>query len=306
MSAVQIRQSAVNRNTLALLALATGALAIAFAPIFVRWSELEPITTGFLRLAIGGPVFLLLMPRSTTSHQTPGDLANQKAGDDRLRAFGLVSLASLFLAADLGLWNLSVRMTTLTNATLFNNCAPIFVTVFAWLLWRQPVSRRLVLALGITIAGMAALMGEEFKLAGGQLPGDLVAIMTGAFYAGYLLTLKELRVIRSTSYCMAGTSIMAAVLLLLVAVFRGEQLLPTTLQGWAVILGLAIVCQVIGQGLITYALAHLSAAFSSIGLMLQPLGAAALAWVLFGEALGPLQLAGVALVLCGIHLARRA
>lgn len=54
-----------------------------------------------------------------------------------------------------------------------------------------------------------------------------------------------------------------------------------------------------------YALAHLRAGFSSVGLMLQPVLAGLLAWVLFGEVLLPVQVAGCVLVLSGIGVARR-
>jgi len=51
--------------------------------------------------------------------------------------------------------------------------------------------------------------------------------------------------------------------------------------------------------------AHLSASFSSVSLLVQPVAAAALAWLLFGEALAALQWWGGAAVLLGITLARR-
>ncbi len=52
-------------------------------------------------------------------------------------------------------------------------------------------------------------------------------------------------------------------------------------------------------------MAHLPAGFSALTLLIQPVGAAIFAWVLFAEALGPLQLAGGLVVLAGIWLARR-
>jgi len=58
-------------------------------------------------------------------------------------------------------------------------------------------------------------------------------------------------------------------------------------------------------GLIAFALAHLPAAFSSVGLLSQPVMAAAFAWVLLGEPVVALQVAGGAVVLVGIYLARR-
>ena len=57
--------------------------------------------------------------------------------------------------------------------------------------------------------------------------------------------------------------------------------------------------------MITYALADLPAAFSSVGLLLQPVAAALLAWAILGEALGWWQALGGAVVLIGIVLARR-
>jgi drug/metabolite transporter (DMT)-like permease len=69
---------------------------------------------------------------------------------------------------------------------------------------------------------------------------------------------------------------------------------------------LAVISHVGGQGLITYALAHLSAAFGSVGLLWQPVAAAILAWVILSEPLGPWQAMGGVIVLLGIYLARNA
>ena len=80
---------------------------------------------------------------------------------------------------------------------------------------------------------------------------------------------------------------------------------PAGVDGWLVLIALALVTQVAGQGLIVYALAHLPAAFGSVSLLVQPVIAAGLAWLLFAEALGPLELAGAGLVLAGIAMARR-
>ncbi len=73
----------------------------------------------------------------------------------------------------------------------------------------------------------------------------------------------------------------------------------------AALLGLAWISHAAGQGLIAYALAHLRAGFTSVGLLLQPVMATLFAWVLLGEPLAALQIAGGAVVLAGIYLARR-
>ncbi|MGH7412112.1 MAG: EamA family transporter, partial [Candidatus Methylomirabilis sp.] len=97
----------------------------------------------------------------------------------------------------------------------------------------------------------------------------------------------------------------SSITLLPIALLSGEGLVAFTARGWAVLISLALLSQVAGQGLITYALAHLPAAFSSVGLLLQPAVAAALAWIILDEPVGLWQSLGGAVVLSGIVLARR-
>ena len=70
-------------------------------------------------------------------------------------------------------------------------------------------------------------------------------------------------------------------------------------------MSLALVSHAGGQSLITYALAHLPAAFSSVSLLLQPVIAALLAWVLLAEPLRSMQALGASIILLAIVLARR-
>ncbi|MFQ5346945.1 MAG: EamA family transporter [Rhodothalassiaceae bacterium] len=100
------------------------------------------------------------------------------------------------------------------------------------------------------------------------------------------------------------TGIVSAALLLPVAIASGERLLPLTAEGWLPLLALALLSQVLGQGLIVYALAHLPAAFSALTLLVQPIVAAFAGWILFGERLGALAFAGAATILAGILVAR--
>ncbi len=97
-----------------------------------------------------------------------------------------------------------------------------------------------------------------------------------------------------------------AVPLLALALVTGEQILPLTMTGWVMLAALAVIAQVAGQSLIAYAMAHLPATFSSVGLLLQPVMAALYAWILLGEALGWLEIAGGIAVLVGIRIAQRA
>jgi drug/metabolite transporter (DMT)-like permease len=86
----------------------------------------------------------------------------------------------------------------------------------------------------------------------------------------------------------------------------GQKILPDTLHGWVLLAALALIAQVVGQGLIAYALSRLPATFGSLALLVQPLAAAVYAAALLGEHLRAVQIAGGAIVLAAIVLAQRA
>jgi drug/metabolite transporter (DMT)-like permease len=105
---------------------------------------------------------------------------------------------------------------------------------------------------------------------------------------------------------MAWSGLVTACALLPLALASGEQILPATAMGWVKLFGLALISQAAGQSLIAWAMAHLPATFSSVGLLLQPVIAALFAWVLLGETLGGIAIAGGVAVLVGIAIAHRA
>ncbi len=285
------------QTRLAFAALIAGGLAIAFSPIFMRLSEIGPIATAVHRLTLGLPVFWLWLALEK------GD--GQQRGPANWRDAGLLALAGLFFALDLAAWHSSLGYTSVANATLLANNAPIFVALGAWVLWRERPTRAFALGLVLALAGSALLSHGGFIPGQSTLLGDGLALLTGLFYSGYFLTVKRLRTRFTTAAIMTWSAMVGAALLLPTAWLMEGSLLPASLAGWSVVLALALFSHVGGQSLITYAMAQLPAGFSALTLLIQPVGAAIFAWILFGEALGPLQLTGGLIVLAGIWLARR-
>lgn len=74
---------------------------------------------------------------------------------------------------------------------------------------------------------------------------------------------------------------------------------------WTPLIILALVSQVLGQGLMTYALGRLSPLVIGLALLIQPVVAAAVGWIVYGERLGPLDLVGAVLVAIALVLVRR-
>jgi len=288
----------VSIERLALSALILGAAGIAFSPIFVRLSELDPTATAFHRVFLAFPALYLW---SVVEAKTAQAKRRPAQGRDRM----LLVLAGVFFACDLALWHWSIRFTSVANSTLLSNFAPIFVAFGGFVLFGQRFSKRFLFGLVLAMAGAAILMGGSLIASRENFFGDVLGLITAVFYAGYILTVGRLRARFSTAVIMSWSSASAAVILLPLTLLAGEGVIAETLYGWSILLGLALISHAAGQGLIAYALAHLPAAFSSVGLLAQPAIAAVLAWIIFGEALGPWQGLGAAVVVAGIWQARQ-
>lgn len=282
----------------ALAALIFGGIAIGASPIFVRLSEVGPVSTGFWRLA------LALIPL------TVWGLLSRK-GEKRapapvsLRDGLFLVLPGMALAIDLVAWHLALHITSVANATLLANLAPVFVTLIGWLVFRTAVTRIFLLGLGLAIAGVITLKGGPAALADGALLGDAIAALAAVFYAIYILAIGRLRSRYDTIRIMIWSSASAAACILPFALHFEGDILPRSLYAWAIVGGLAVVSHAGGQVAITYALAYLPAAFSSLTLLLQPVVAAVLAWWILAEAVTGMQVLGGIIVLAGILVARR-
>jgi drug/metabolite transporter (DMT)-like permease len=279
----------------ALAALLAGATCIALSPIWVRVADVGPTASAFWRVALAVPLLWGLR------------LALGPPAASGAKPRGLLLLAAgVAFAGDLGFWHWSIRLTSVANSTLLANLASIFVTLAVWLLWKQRPTRVFLAGLGAALVGVALLVRASLDFSPTALAGDALGVVTALFYAGYLLSVKGVRDRgAATLPLMAVTTTVTALLLLPAALASGESLLPRSANGWLILLGLAWISHCAGQGLIAFALAHLPAAFSSVGLLFQPVMAAVFAWLLLAEPLAPLQVAGGIVVLLGIYLARR-
>lgn len=284
-----------SERVVATFALLAGAVAIAAGPLFVKVSEAGPIATAFWRVALALPVLWTWSALDRRGHVT-AFAANRR----------LMIAAGLLFASDLAVWHWSIVLTSVANATLLANLAPIFVTLGIWLWYRRRPGGAFLAGMAVALAGVAALLGGDFRLSGRELFGDFLGVVTAMFYGGYQLVISRVRARASTASVMAWSGLIMACALLPLALVSGEQILPVTAAGWLKLVGLALISQAAGQSLIAYAMAHLPATFSSVGLLLQPVVAALFAWALLGETLGPMAIVGGCAVLAGIAIAHRA
>jgi drug/metabolite transporter (DMT)-like permease len=217
-----------------------------------------------------------------------------------------IAVPGILFAGDILFWHWSITYTTVANATLLANLAPVIVTAGAWFYLRERISFRFLAGMALAMGGAALLVNASAALGTRYVLGDVLGLITACFFGSYVVAVARLRDRYAASTIMLYSSVVTCVLLLAATLVSGELLLPGTANGWIVLLALAWISQAMGQGFIAYALGHLPASFSALAILIEPLTAAVLGWVWLGEALGVRQAVGGVIVLAGIAVARRA
>lgn len=275
------------------VALVIGIIAMGLSPIFVRLADVGPFTSAFWRVGLALPGLYGWMRISECGKAQPR------------KAFSPATVyAGIAFAGDLLFWHLSIVTTNVADATFFASTAPIWVVLFSWLVYRKRASRAVVVGLGLCVLGGSALLAENLQMKAGTALGDLYGLVTAVFFGLYLLAVQAAREANSAARVMFEATAVTAILLLLAALGREHRLLPHTAEGVAVLVALACICQIGGQGLLVIALGSLPATFSSLVIFLEGVAAACFAWVILGEPVRLNQAGGGLAILAGIYIAR--
>lgn len=273
----------------AVAVLVFGACVIGLSPIFVRLTTTGPAAAGFWRLSFALPFLAIMAGRANGSLQRPSRLA---------------LVAGVMFALDLGFWHYGIKYTSVTNATVLSNLTPVVVTAFAWIFFKQRPRGLFLAAVAVAIGGSWLMAMEKGGGAGLDPPlGNALSAMTALWYGLYMVAVGLARRSEAASRLMFWSSLVGAPILLAGSLGLHEQLLPITPGGWAACIGLGAL-HMAGQGSIAWAMGRLPTPTASVVVLVQPVMAAWLGWVLFAEAIGPVQALGAAIALGGVVLAQ--
>lgn len=279
----------------ALLQLILGICCLAASPLLVRLSAVGPVSSAFYRLLLAQPIlFLLLYSRLAQAPiKTPA------------RSHIWSWLAGMALGLNLALWNVSLAMISVANATLIDNLAPVFIALFVWLIFGERPSIKLAAGMVLALCGASLLaLGEPGGAQNGdQVAGHMIALTGAAFYAAYFLLLKQALATSGFEQVMMQSTLAATVTLIPLMLLSGENWWPQGWMAWGILAMMALLVHCAGQGLVGKGFATLPASSASLLLLLQPVLSAVFAWLMFEEHLTLLQLVGAAAVLTGIYWA---
>lgn len=272
------------------IALLVGNLALACGPFLVRNSGVGPVAAGFWRLALALPFLWAI-----------AWMFRQPVHLPRRSLTIAVALAAFFFAADLAAWHTGILLTKLGNATLFGNISSFAFA--AWGLWlaRKWPSLPQGSALVLAAIGAALLMGSSAELSARNLSGDIFALAAGLLYTGYLIAVERARSSLKPMPLLFLASAFGALMLLPISLLLGEQVIPSD---FTPVLMLALGSQVLGQGLLVYAIGSLSPLVVGLTLLTQPAISAFVGWTVYKESLSPLDWIGAAAIGLALVLVR--
>ncbi len=271
-------------------ALLAGNAVLAVGPWLVRLADTGPVAAGFWRVALALPFLALIA------------FANgQRLTGLGARGAGLVLLSGVFFGFDIASWHLGIGETRLANAVLFGNLGSIILMLWAFVVLRRLPHGREWPAILAALTGAAILLGRSLEISQANFVGDLFCLLAGILYAGYLLLAQDARKALGGWALLTLAGLASAPVLLGTALMLGEPVWPTD---WTPVIILALSSQVVGQGLLVYALRHFSPLIIGIALLTQPAIAALIGWWRFGEVLVPLDFLGIALVGSALVLAK--
>jgi drug/metabolite transporter (DMT)-like permease len=285
-----LREPARPAQWLLLLALFGGNVALAIGPWFVRVADTGPVAAGFWRLFLALP-FMVLLARAN----------GQRLTGMPVKTLALVALGAVTFALDLASWHIGIGMTRLGNATLFGNAGSIVLLFWGFIVHRVVPGRLEALAIIFALAGAAILMGRSLEISDETLIGDLFSVAAGLLYAVYLLTLQNARGAFGSWSLLVWVSIFGAPVLLVIALLLGEPVWP---QAWGPVVGLFVLSQLIGQGLMVFALRYFPPLVVGLALLTQPAVASIYGWLAFGEVLSGMDIVGMMLVGAALAVSR--
>ena len=275
-----------------MIMIVVGVIGISLSSIFVKYSTAPSAVTAAWRLLWT----VILMTPVVLGKKTVREEFRQTNRKTLLLSF----LSGLFLAIHFVLWFESLQHTSVASSTTIVCTEVIWVSLGFWLFLKGKLSGKAVAIIGVTLVG-SALIAWADSSSDAHLYGDILSLLSAVAVAVYMLIGRVVRKGASTTvYTYLVYSACAAVLVVTCFV-QGQGLLDYGISAVIVGLLLAIFSTILGHSIFSWCLKYFSPSFVSASKLCEPVVAAILAGILFGEGLKPLQVVGGILILGGVY-----
>ena len=267
--------------------------------VLARDADLGPLLVGWARLAVAAPCLFIMAAAAPRLRGRPGP--PPLAASDAV-AYALLGLA---MAAYQVCYFRAVTLTGVAVAALLAICsAPLMIAMLAALVLGERIEPVVKASLGMAVVGTALLVigpRGPGELAGRFGAGALLALGAGLSYAVYTVTAKRV-LSRTAPLSVAAITFGLAALFLAPALALERAPGHDLIRAAPLLLYLGLGPTAIAYALFTSGLRRVPTAVAGIVGLLEPLTAAILGVVVFGESLGTAGAAGAALLIAALIL----
>ena len=210
----------------------------------------------------------------------------------KLRLNGTVLLGAVCIGSVTTLFVLANKLTTAGNAIIMQYTEPVWAVLLMYIFFKKKPGKRELISIGIVLAGIVFFFFES--LGSGRMLGDLLALLSGIFYAGMFMLnrFEKGDQLSSMFFGQILTGILLTPAIRTETDFRPQVIFALVILG-AVQVGLAYI-------FLATSLQYIDPVQSSVICTLEPILNPILVAVFYGEMLGPLAIAGGVIVVGGI------
>lgn len=269
------------------LAIPVGAIAVfawGFGPLLVRGIDASAPTIVFWRLWMAAPVMV--------------GAAYLSGGRLSMPLLKTVFMPGVIFGISMIVGFTSYQTTSIANATLIGALQPVLMLFIGPLLFGDRTASRQILLGGIALAGIATVVLGANQSSGASLHGDVLALINLGLWTAYFVRVKQVRNKGvHAGALIAGVFCVAAVVVSPWVILTSHDLGAIHGTDWLPIIAMVLVSGLVGHGLMTWAQRHLDITLASLLMLGSPVISAIGAWIVFGQRLSGVQIAGAVVVL---------
>ena len=280
------------RPTAIYMGLAIGVIAVSFSAVIIRLADAPFLVIAATRTSLATLVI------------APMVVAYRRGQSDPLtkRELWLTGASALCLSLHFAFWIASLSHTSVVSSVVLVTTSPILVALVSHFFTKEPVTRLMVAGIGLASLGSLILGWGDFRVSWDELYGDILAVLGAVAAGGYLLLGRRVRLkmpVLRYSLLVYG---IAALVLLGATALAGENFTGYSGKTYIMLALIALVPQLIGHSSLNWALGYVSATLVAVAIMLEPVGATILAWLMLDEAPRITSVLGGVLILLGVYL----
>ena len=270
-----------------------GVFAASSAAVLIRMCDAPPLVIAAYRLGIAS-VLLLPIAAFRCREEFKGIESRDRVA---------LLLSGIFLGLHFALWITSLSYTSVASSVLLVTTSPIFLGLGGWLLLREKIDVQTGIGIATSLVGTGIVTMNDWGVGQHACSGDVMALGGAAAISGHLMIGRHQRQQLGLIPYITVVNTTAAASLICISLAFGHDLFGYDNRTYMFFALLALGPQLLGHTSFNYALKRVPPVVIALALLAEPIGSAALAYVVLAESPGTSIVAGGAVILCGIGLA---